>query len=262
MRRTYHYFIAGLLLTLPALSASGAAPDDGWRFEIAPYVWAVDLDGRVGAADRTLDVDADFAQIVHDSDSIIGLMLHAEAARGRLAFFTDVTFAKVGVDDIPLPGPIPGHVDTTSTTLWIEGGAAYRFIDDVALGAPDSKTRVSVDALAGARVTVLGFDLDFPTLGRNFDQTNTWVDPFLGARARFDFGRHWAVQLRGDVGGFGAGSQFSWQAVGLVGYRFHLGDVPTTFFAGYRALGQDFVSRGFEWDMVIHGPMIGLSFAF
>ena len=63
-------------------------------------------------------------------------------------------------------------------------------------------------------------------------------------------------------GGFGAGSQFTWQAVGLVGYKFHIGTVATTLFAGYRALSQDFQSSDFEWDMVVHGPLIGINFAF
>jgi hypothetical protein len=249
---------AAAVLTTSTLRA--APPDDQWRFEIAPYVWATSLDGTVGAAGRTTPVNADFAQVVHDSDSLLALMLHGEAARGPLALFTDVTFGKIGVDEAPTPN---GTIDVTSTILFLEAGAAYRLLDDHPLGGhPDSPARLSVDALAGARLTTLGVDLHFRELGADIDRTNAWVDPFVGARATLDLGPRWSLRLRGDVGGFGAGSQFTWQALGLVGYRFHIGSVPTTLFAGYRALGQDFVAHGFTWDTVTHGPMLGLSFTF
>lgn len=259
--RNVRLFVASVLaaVALPPAVTRAETPDGTWRFEIAPYVWATSLNGDVGSRGRSVSVDADFADIVHDSDSLLAAMLHMEVGRGRWSAFTDVTYGKIGVDDVFTAN---GFVDTTSTTLWIEGGGAYRFIDEQPLGASDSKSRVTVDGLLGARVSVIGFDLRLKDVGIDVDQTTAWVDPFIGARARFDFGEHWAVQLRGDVGGFGAGSQFTWQAVGLIGYRFHIGNVPTTFFVGYRALEQDFQSSGFEWDMIVHGPMIGLNFVF
>lgn len=263
MRKLVALAVPGILVLSFAVSGARAeTPEDKWRFEIAPYIWAPGLSGDTGVRDRTVSVDADFAQVIHDSDSIIGLMLHTEAGRGRWSGFVDVTYAKIGVEDTPLPA-FPGFsVDTTSSTLWLEAGGAYRFIDGQPLGASDSKFKVSVDGLLGARLTVLGFELSASDIGASVDQTSTWVDPFIGARARFDFGEHWALSLRGDVGGFGAGSQFTWQAIGLIGYKFNIGTCATTVFAGYRALGQDFQDTKFEWDMVIHGPMVGINFAF
>jgi len=41
-----------------------------------------------------------------------------------------------------------------------------------------------------------------------------WADPFIGARLQHQPTPGQAITLRGDVGGFGAGSQFSWQAIG------------------------------------------------
>src|SRR5262249_14644022 len=40
-----------------------------------------------------------------------------------------------------------------------------------------------------------------------------WVDPFVGARLRQQLAAGQEFVLRGDVGGFGAGSRFSWQAI-------------------------------------------------
>ena len=40
-----------------------------------------------------------------------------------------------------------------------------------------------------------------------------WADPFIGARLQHQLAPSQEITLRGDVGGFGAGSQFSWQAM-------------------------------------------------
>ena len=66
----------------------------------------------------------------------------------------------------------------------------------------------------------------------------------------------------GDIGGFGAGSDFAWSALGLVGYRFEMLGLDSSALVGYRALGQDFDTGSgankFKWDVTMHGPIIGL----
>ena len=233
-----------------ALGGIARAGEDEWRFEVGAYLWATSIDGDAGFGGPTSSVEADFIDVLKSVDSVSGLTLHTEARRGRGGVFSDFNYAKIGVDNIPSP---TGELDLTSTTLYLEGGVAYRLIE---------KDSMALDGLLGARLTAMGTDLAIPGAGNDVEQTNVWVDPFIGARARFDFGEHWTTQVRGDVGGFGVGSQFSWNAIGLLGYRFHTGKLPTTAFVGYHALGQDFRSSGFDWDTIVHGPMLGLSFDF
>src|SRR5262245_26185495 len=45
-----------------------------------------------------------------------------------------------------------------------------------------------------------------------------WVDPVVGGRMRHQFASGSEFNLEGDVGGFGAGSEFSWQAVATYGF--------------------------------------------
>jgi hypothetical protein len=67
--------------------------------------------------------------------------------------------------------------------------------------------------------------------------------------------------VRGDVGGFGAGSQFTWQAIGT--YNWLLGvthGIPVDGYVGFRALSADY-SQGsgtskFTFDNVIYGPTL------
>jgi hypothetical protein len=66
-----------------------------------------------------------------------------------------------------------------------------------------------------------------------------WLDPFVGARVRQQLAPGQEIVLRGDVGGFGAGSQFSWQAIGT--YNWLLGvthGIPVDGYVGFRAFRQ------------------------
>src|SRR5262249_44205347 len=73
-------------------------------------------------------------------------------------------------------------------------------------------------ALAGT-LNLFGLDISGQTaIARSGVQQ--WIDPFVGARLRYYPGAGQEITLRGDVGGFGAGSKFSWQ--GLATYNWYL----------------------------------------
>jgi hypothetical protein len=71
-----------------------------------------------------------------------------------------------------------------------------------------------------------------------------WVDPFVGARIRHQLAPGKEVMLEGDVGGFGVGSDFSWQLVGTYGFDTSLFGTPFHAVVGYRALSVDFSENG------------------
>jgi hypothetical protein len=66
------------------------------------------------------------------------------------------------------------------------------------------------------------------------------VDPFVGFRVRHAIGPSKELNLEGDVSGFGAGSDFSWQVVGTYGFDPSLCGTPFHAVLGYRALAVDF----------------------
>jgi hypothetical protein len=65
-----------------------------------------------------------------------------------------------------------------------------------------------------------------------------------------------------NIGGFEVGSDFTWNAQAYVGYQFSLFGRPTTLLVGYRALYQDYHHNNFEWDVTMHGPVIGTAVRF
>jgi hypothetical protein len=91
-----------------------------------------------------------------------------------------------------------------------------------------------------------------------------WVDPFVGGRIRHQITADKELMLEGDVGGFGAGSDFSWQVVGTYGFDVHCIETPVHIVIGYRALAVDFSENGRfgrnNLDFVEHGPVMGVKF--
>lgn len=94
-----------------------------------------------------------------------------------------------------------------------------------------------------------------------------WVDPFVGAVIRHELAPGQNLVLRGDIGGFGAGSQFSWNV--LAAYSFEIckqEGVTYSGIFGYRLLDVDYEQGSgrtkYEYDVLQHGPLSGLTIAF
>jgi hypothetical protein len=99
--------------------------------------------------------------------------------------------------------------------------------------------------------------------GIDDSQTKTWFDPLIAARLTAPLKSKWHLGISGDIGGFGITSDFAWQVLPFVGFRF------TQLFEltlGYRALGMKYETGSgrnlFVYDMVIFGPQLGLVFRF
>jgi hypothetical protein len=91
-----------------------------------------------------------------------------------------------------------------------------------------------------------------------------WVDPFVGFRIRHEMGTSKELGLEADFGGFGVGSDFSWQVVGTYGFDTMCLGTPLHAVLGYRALSVDFSENGKFGkngiDLVQHGPIMGVTF--
>jgi opacity protein-like surface antigen len=83
----------------------------------------------------------------------------------------------------------------------------------------------------------------------------------IGARVTVDITDRLNFRLKGDIGGFGVGSDFTWNVLAGLGYRFS-GNI--TALLGYRYLYMDYktgTSRA-RYDVTMQGPMAGVMFAF
>lgn len=257
------------------------APASDWTFRITPYGWLPSMKGTQTVKGRSTNVDASFIEVLEKSSSLVGLMADFEARNGRFSLFSNAVWTKVGLDAgttrtrSPAPG-ISGSVGASLginyTMAIVEFGATYEVARSGAL---------AVDVLGGGRYWYQKADLSLDLAG-TIDQGGLvvsgtraisrsgavdWLDPLIGARVRYGVAPGHDLFLRGDVGGFGVGSKFSWQAIG--GYSFDFAvrnSVTWSGIVGYRALYADYAKGSgqtrYEFDLLQHGPVVGLSARF
>jgi hypothetical protein len=257
---------------LPAGAEEAAPAASEWQFSITPYLWATALKGDVGVGRTDADVDASFDDIL---DNLNGaLMLSLEARKGRFGLLSDTIYANLEDNAASAEGRL--KVDATANMLIQSLAATYRVgtwqLADLGAAGPLS---VTLDPYAGARYTYLDTELkgklDLPDFGidarRTTEQSEDWVDPIVGVRTAWALGERWTLVLAGDVGGISTSDQYSAEAWSTVGYRFGLfGNDNATALAGYRVLKQKYEDGDgrsrFDWDMTIHGPIVGLKISF
>jgi hypothetical protein len=269
-----------------------APQSSGWQFSLTPYGWATSINGDVTARGHTVDVNESFIDIVDKSDSLLAWMSYFEARKGRFAFFTDLVWADLGFSgnfDITRDRlgrfnratlNVKGDAQLDYEELIIQSGFAYEIARWQ--GAPGNFT--ALDLMGSARYWNQDVDVslrltgtltvDLQDLGLQFQRSRRlatarsgnleWVDPVVGARLRHQFAPGREFMLLGDIGGFGAGSEFSWQAVATYGFDLNCFGTPMHTVIGYRALAVDFSENGRfgknELDVVQHGPVMGVTF--
>ena len=264
-----------------------------WTFTATPYAWVTLMNGSTTVKGRTADVNVDFndlMDLVRRSEipkDLMALMGYFEARNGRLSIFADVVYLKIGLDASmvrsrgvdALNASVGASAGMKFEMVIAEMATAYEVARWGATGVPGSGTAIDVFAgvrgwwqKADASLSVTG-TVNVGDLTRNADGTLTasgnvsWLDPLVGVRLRHQFAPGWNFVASGDVGGFGVGSKFSWQALAALNYDFYAHNgITWSGMAGYRALYVDY-SKGsglnqYEYNMTMHGPIIGLTARF
>ena len=253
----------------PALAAEEKPAESAWEFHVAPYLWAIAMNGNVTVKGFEADVNMSFSDIWDQLN--FALMLAYEARKGNWGLWGDTIYANL--QDNNVSGPLGlTDIDPTVNVFWQGLGGFYRLGTWDLADAPGKKRpSVTVDAYAGARYTYLDLKLDFDGAfqGRVNDVSDnkSWVEPLVGVRTIWDLSERWTITAAGDIGGVAFGSDFAWDAFGLIGYRFNLfGENNARVLAGYRALSQDYTDGSgrnkFKWDITMHGPILGLDIGF
>ncbi len=264
--------LAGMLLlaaaACPALAqgdsaAAARTATDGLQVEVAPYFWLLNMNGRTQVGPSSSDISASFFDTLRGTDRLLGFMGHAEIGRDNWRIIVDAVYTHAVVKNLGV-GPATGRFQSDAGIFEI-GGALTLARFDMFNALAMRSNPVVIEGLAGARISVISQQLNF-NAGPSASLNQTWAEPFIGARVRVDLSERWSMRLRGDIGGFGLGSDFAWQTIGLASYRFTMMGRPAEAVFGYRALGQDYHSgsglRRFEWNMVQHGPVLGMNMRF
>jgi len=271
IRHTTHHdhFAAALLgaiLTLavhtPAAAQTAVLSDnDSWQFELTPYLLGAGLNGTTGVGSVTSDVNKSFSDILKNLDA--GFMAMFLASKGRWMFGVDGVYFRIknqGVDSWqgPLGNTNSGNLDATVTEQLYQLTSGYRVLDE----------HTKVDVLGAARYTQLDTELSLvattgspllPDGSRSISGAESWWDPVIGMHVLQSLAEAWTLAGYADIGGFGVGSDLTYQLLAGVNWQF---SKSVSAKAGYRYLYQDYQNGSFVWDMKSSGYYLGAGFKF
>jgi opacity protein-like surface antigen len=249
-------FVTVSLLAVAGSALAQANTGKSWDHVIQPYILATSISGDAGMGRVSgVPVDVSFSDILENLS--MGFMLHYEAEhRSGWGFGIDYAFMELDADTTVGVG---GVLDASLRQAIFEGIVTYE------MGSGSSQFQ----ALAGIRRWDNDVRASFDPLllpgSASVKAGDDWIDPIVGARWTNSLSERWQLRLRADVGGFGVGSDFTWNlmatAIFQMNNRFDLE-------FGYRGLGVDFDNEKdansgfFKYDTTTHGPLVGLSIKF
>jgi len=251
-----------LLIQVPAIAQTEAVKDpDPWQFEFTPYIFAAGMNGKSGIGPVTANVDMSFDDIRKNLDQ--GLMALFEARKGPWTYGFEGVYFKLKNEGVkswqgPLGNTSTGTLEATMTEQLYGLTVGYRVLDE----------HTKVDVLGAARYTQLDANLNLavttgssllPDGSYSVSGSQSWWDPVIGARVLVPFAEAWTLVGYADYGGFGIGSNPTYQLLAGVNWQF---SKSVNAKAGYRYLYQDYQNGNFVWDMKSSGFYFGAGFKF
>lgn len=231
--------------------SQGVVPSDDWEFRVAPYLLMGSVSGEAAiAVAGPAEVDLDFGDILEKLQA--AFMIRGEVYKGDWGVILDYTYLKLG-DDITTEQA--GVVDITQKQAILESFLSRRF----------QKEWGWFDFYGGIRYWNNQYKLElegFQVSSVSFKES--WVDPVIGGRIYYNFTDRFLAGFRGDIGGFGAGSDFTYTLQPGIGYHF---SDWFTLMLQYKYLYADYNNGKdgldfYSYDAATNGPLLGLLFRF
>lgn len=241
-----------------AVVLADAAAAEEWSGGITFYGWVPTFTGDQSADNddgRRLSVDFEAESILEALD--FGGMGFAEARRGRLGLFVDLVYADLESGGDASAGFGFGGLDADAgiEALLLTGGVSWRLLEG---------ERGGLDGFGALRYASVeaSFTVDEDAAligGRDASGDADWVDPLIGLRGRYRLTDSLTIGATGDVGGFGVGSEFTWEAFGALDWAF----APNwSAVLGYRVTAIDYEDGDLDLDLTAYGPLVGIGWRF
>lgn len=248
-----------ILLTLLLIAAWLGSQHTAFAQESAPKQWHYlgdlymmfpNMKGDIGVANLPeVEVDADEADVLGNLK--FGGMFYLEATNDNWAISSDFIYMKLNQDLANTRLIESGSVTMEELAWEVDGLKHFSPWLELGLGGRLVSLSTGINA-TGTREEV-----------HNGSASKTWYDPVVVMRTQGTIKDKWLLQFRGDVGGFGVGSDFSWQMQANAGYRFSK-LFQTTI--GYRYIGIDYDkgkgAQRFIYNIDTYGWVVHLGFNF
>ena len=238
---------------LPGTTHYETTTESGLTFNIVPfYLWLPGLNGTVGVFGVNAAIDVTPIDILKDLgdflDVLEGLYMGTGEVRyDQFGFFYDVYYIDVASSNEIDVAFVRGNLDVGFSQVMATMAGSYRFYETDA---------GYVDALAGLRIwhVDLQVGVNLNIAATTASSGDTWVDPLIGGKGRYNLTDNWYLSGWAMIGGFGAGSEFMWDVWANAGYEVN-GWLDV--FLGFRSAGADYQDESFIWDIHQYGPVLG-----
>jgi hypothetical protein len=241
------------MIFLTLLSAAEAHADEPTN-TLMIYALGIGIGGEAQVGAFSADIDVSASEVLDHLE--LGAMVAYRWESDTWSIQADSIFASLAGEQEGSLGITRTTLDLDQLMLELDGG--YRLNDnfEVLFGLRywDFDTTITVHA-----------DLPPPPaqVVTSEQRSRDWVDPLVGMRAVAPINDKWSFIARGDVGGFGVGSDFAWSATAFFHWR--TGENFSVAF-GYRIFDFDFDDRGalnsFGLDMQQSGPGAAIAWTF
>lgn len=236
-----------LLLTLTLATALltpavRAEETNHWHLDTSLNLFLAGLGGDVTVKGQPAKVDASFGDILENLEA---------GAAGRFTLGYDRWFLSTEFSYMRLSASVPAAKAELKQWL-VEPSLGYKVCEYFA-------------GFAGVRYNNISGDVTFNgPLGKVATGTQDWWDPIIGANVSLPLvGNKLTFACHFDIGGFGVGSDLTWQAYPYLSWRFAKWGSAQL---GYRWLGTDYQTGSgtseFKYDVIVQGPQIGLTVHF
>jgi hypothetical protein len=250
-----------------------------WRFVLEPYIYLpFETSGDITVRGVEVPYSYDLGETLESLT--FAFFGRFEAWKGPWAFVFDGYYSNTVESDSrevntppSLVGTLPPQVtfesDAETAYTKLDFAGAHRFGDG---NLPEAFRTAETDfelgpfifdAIAGVRLYFFNNDIDVSTnIGRdfNFNRSETFIEPMIGGRARWNFSPNLAAIAAANVSGFGIGDfTFSVESYAGIDWLF---SGNTSLTATYRITYIDWTRDQAGLNLFQHGPALGIKFRF
>ena len=240
------------LVTAAAVEFAAFAPfaqaqqDPGeWRQTVFLYGMGAAIEGDAQIGSIAVPVDISISDLF---DALkFGAMAAYRIENEVWSFSGDVTYMNLGWSQQTQQGRAGSGLDVEQITV---------------MGTAGRRLSPHLEALFSLAYFDLSADLQVRLLQQRTEVSSdaSWVDPLAGLNYAVPIGGKWTHTLRGDVGGFGIGSDLTWHMITT--FRRQNTD-RFAWYIGYHVIAfgyEDGSGRNYQhYDLTQHGPSVGVA---
>jgi opacity protein-like surface antigen len=245
--------LASVATAATMVMAAGQATAQDYQNSVTLYGLIPWIDTEVtGSGGNSAESSATPGDIIDALDFTV--MLAGESRFGKFSFLYDALYTDLS-EKGTLGGPFAGAAKVDVEMLLATAALGY---------ALHEGNGTLLQGYGGVRLVDVSTDVRLAgggPVGAGFDARvdETWFDPMIGLRGRMTLSEKVSLGGFASIGGFGVGSDLSFDIFGGVEYAF---SERFSANAGFRYMSFDYGGGNADFDLEMYGPVFGITMRF